>query len=240
MPARFPGYEPRGTIPAVLLPFHDDLSIDEASYRAHLRDVGGVAGVTAITTNAHASEVAPVTRRSRAGPRGHARRDRRPHPRGERYLCRWHPAGGAAGEAGGGRRCLRAAHLPARRAGARQCGAAGLPGRPCPRHRRRHRPAADRFPVSGGDRPDLSARHAGEAGRGGAELPRHQGLVQRPGAGGEAYRGAARPAPPGERAVDPQRLALRLAGHRRRWFALRLGQRDRRVAGAAVRCGAGR
>ena len=58
MPARFPGYEPRGTIPAVLLPFHDDLSIDEATYRAHLRDVGGVAGVTGITTNAHASEVA--------------------------------------------------------------------------------------------------------------------------------------------------------------------------------------
>ena len=58
MPARFPGYDPKGVIPAVLLPFHDDLSIDEASYRAHLRDVGGVAGVAAITTNAHASEVA--------------------------------------------------------------------------------------------------------------------------------------------------------------------------------------
>ena len=58
MPAHFPGYEPRGTIPAVLLPFHDDLSIDEATYRAHLRDVGGVAGVIGITTNAHASEVA--------------------------------------------------------------------------------------------------------------------------------------------------------------------------------------
>ncbi|WP_431269697.1 dihydrodipicolinate synthase family protein [Dankookia sp. P2] len=58
MPARFPGHEPRGTIPAVLLPFHDDLSIDEVSYRAHLRDVASVRGVTAITTNAHASEVA--------------------------------------------------------------------------------------------------------------------------------------------------------------------------------------
>jgi 4-hydroxy-tetrahydrodipicolinate synthase len=58
MPARFPGFEPRGVIPAVLLPFQDDLSIDEAAYRAHLRDVGGVRGVTAITTNAHASEVA--------------------------------------------------------------------------------------------------------------------------------------------------------------------------------------
>ncbi len=51
-------YVPAGVIPAVLLPFHDDLSIDEASYRAHLRDVGAVKGVSAITVNAHASEVA--------------------------------------------------------------------------------------------------------------------------------------------------------------------------------------
>lgn len=53
-----PAYVPAGVIPAVLLPFHDDLSIDEASYRAHLRDVGAVAGISAITVNAHASEVA--------------------------------------------------------------------------------------------------------------------------------------------------------------------------------------
>src|ERR1043165_5743829 len=32
-------YTPSGVIPAVLLPFHEDLSIDESSYRAHLRDV---------------------------------------------------------------------------------------------------------------------------------------------------------------------------------------------------------
>jgi 4-hydroxy-tetrahydrodipicolinate synthase len=51
-------YVPGGVIPAVLLPFHDDLSIDEASYRAHLRDVSAVQGVSAITVNAHASEVA--------------------------------------------------------------------------------------------------------------------------------------------------------------------------------------
>ena len=53
-----PGYLPAGVIPAVLLPFHDDLTIDEASYRAHLRDVAAVEGVSAITVNAHASEVA--------------------------------------------------------------------------------------------------------------------------------------------------------------------------------------
>lgn len=51
-------YIPQGVIPAVLLPFHEDLSIDEAAYRAHLRDVSAVEGVSAITTNAHASEVA--------------------------------------------------------------------------------------------------------------------------------------------------------------------------------------
>jgi len=45
----------------VLLPFNDDLSIDEASYRAHLRDVAAVEGISAITVNAHASEVASCT-----------------------------------------------------------------------------------------------------------------------------------------------------------------------------------
>ena len=54
-------YVPGGVIPAVLLPFHDDLSIDEASYRAHLRDVAAVEGLSAITVNAHASEVASCT-----------------------------------------------------------------------------------------------------------------------------------------------------------------------------------
>ena len=51
-------YVPGGVIPAVLLPFHDDLSIDEVSYRAHLRNVAAVDGISAITVNAHASEVA--------------------------------------------------------------------------------------------------------------------------------------------------------------------------------------
>src|SRR5262245_56662900 len=58
---RMPEYVPSGVIPAVLLPFHDDLSIDEASYRAHLRDVASVEGLSAITVTAHASEVASCT-----------------------------------------------------------------------------------------------------------------------------------------------------------------------------------
>jgi 4-hydroxy-tetrahydrodipicolinate synthase len=55
---RFSDFIPQGVIPAVILPFHDDLSIDEASYRRHLRDVTATPGLSAITTNAHASEIA--------------------------------------------------------------------------------------------------------------------------------------------------------------------------------------
>jgi len=51
-------WNPEGVIPAVLLPFHEDLSIDEASFRAHLRDVAAVEGLSAITINAHSTEVA--------------------------------------------------------------------------------------------------------------------------------------------------------------------------------------
>jgi 4-hydroxy-tetrahydrodipicolinate synthase len=51
-------YIPHGVIPALLLPFHEDLSIDEAAFRAHLRDAASVGGISAVTINAHASEVA--------------------------------------------------------------------------------------------------------------------------------------------------------------------------------------
>lgn len=50
-------YDCSGVIPACLLPLNDDLSIDERSYRKHLRDVAGTRGVAAITVNGHASEV---------------------------------------------------------------------------------------------------------------------------------------------------------------------------------------
>ena len=55
--SRHPDFVPQGVIPAVLLPFHEDLSIDEPSFRAHLRDVGAVQGLSAITINAHSTEV---------------------------------------------------------------------------------------------------------------------------------------------------------------------------------------
>src|SRR5205823_5106300 len=55
---RHANYIPHGVIPAVLLPFNDDLSIDEKSFRAHLRDVAATTGISAITINAHSTEVA--------------------------------------------------------------------------------------------------------------------------------------------------------------------------------------
>jgi 4-hydroxy-tetrahydrodipicolinate synthase len=54
-------FVPQGVIPAVLLPFADDLSIDEASFRRHLSGVAATAGISAITVNAHSTEVASCT-----------------------------------------------------------------------------------------------------------------------------------------------------------------------------------
>ena len=55
---RHKSYVPHGVIPAVLLPFNDDLSIDEPGFRKHLRDVAATDGISAITINAHSTEVA--------------------------------------------------------------------------------------------------------------------------------------------------------------------------------------
>jgi 4-hydroxy-tetrahydrodipicolinate synthase len=56
MPGK-PAFQPKGVIPATLLAFNDDFSIDEATTRAHLKDCASVRGVTGITVNGHASEV---------------------------------------------------------------------------------------------------------------------------------------------------------------------------------------
>src|SRR3954467_13059964 len=55
---RHASYLPHGVIPAILLPFNDDLSIDERAFRAHIRDAGGTEGISALTINAHSTEVA--------------------------------------------------------------------------------------------------------------------------------------------------------------------------------------
>ncbi len=58
---RHADYVPHGVIPAVLLPFAEDLTIDERSFRAHLRDVAATPGLSAVTINAHSTEVASCT-----------------------------------------------------------------------------------------------------------------------------------------------------------------------------------
>jgi 4-hydroxy-tetrahydrodipicolinate synthase len=54
-----------GVMPANLLPFRADLSIDEAAYRAHLRWLADTRGVTGIVANGHAAEVSSLTREER-------------------------------------------------------------------------------------------------------------------------------------------------------------------------------
>src|SRR5271163_92224 len=58
---RHANYQPQGVIPAVLLPFADDLTIDERSFRKHLSDVAATEGLSALTINAHSTEVASCT-----------------------------------------------------------------------------------------------------------------------------------------------------------------------------------
>ena len=58
---RFKGFEPSGVIPATLLAFNNDFSIDEAETRRHLTYVAETRGITAITVNGHASEVHACT-----------------------------------------------------------------------------------------------------------------------------------------------------------------------------------
>jgi 4-hydroxy-tetrahydrodipicolinate synthase len=54
-----------GVMPANLLPFKADLSIDEAAYRRHLRWLADTRGVTGIVANGHAAEVSSLDREER-------------------------------------------------------------------------------------------------------------------------------------------------------------------------------
>ena len=58
---RHASYLPNGVIPAILLPFNDDLSIDERAFRSHIQDVAATEGLSALTINAHSTEVASCT-----------------------------------------------------------------------------------------------------------------------------------------------------------------------------------
>jgi 4-hydroxy-tetrahydrodipicolinate synthase len=54
-----------GIMPANILPFRADLSIDEPAYRKHLRWLADTPGVTGIVANGHAAEVASLSRDER-------------------------------------------------------------------------------------------------------------------------------------------------------------------------------
>ena len=54
-----------GIMPANILPFKADLSVDEPAYRAHLRWLADTPGVTGIVANGHAAEVASLSREER-------------------------------------------------------------------------------------------------------------------------------------------------------------------------------
>jgi 4-hydroxy-tetrahydrodipicolinate synthase len=54
-----------GIMPANLVPFRADLSIDEPAYRRHLRWLADTPGVTGIVANGHASEVSSLLREER-------------------------------------------------------------------------------------------------------------------------------------------------------------------------------
>jgi 4-hydroxy-tetrahydrodipicolinate synthase len=54
-----------GVVPANVLPFRDNLSIDEDGYRAHLERLAGTPGVGGVTCNGHAGEVASLDRGER-------------------------------------------------------------------------------------------------------------------------------------------------------------------------------
>src|SRR2546429_9966019 len=54
-----------GVMPANILPFKADLSIDEAAYRRHLRALADTRGVTGIVANGHAAEVSSLSREER-------------------------------------------------------------------------------------------------------------------------------------------------------------------------------
>ena len=123
---RHPDFVPQGVIPAVLLPFHDDLSIDEASFRAHLHDVGSVQGLSAITINAHSTEVASCTRGRAASRHGDRRRgSRRQIADHSRRLGGRQPGGRADRPAGAGRRGFGAAGVSAGALHARPVGRDG-------------------------------------------------------------------------------------------------------------------
>ena len=212
--ARHSSFIPAGVIPAVLLPFEDDLAIDEMSFRAHLRHVAAVEGLSAVTVNAHSTEVASCTFEEQRRVMEIAADevgDRLPIVHGVWADGSQEAARIARAAAAGG-----ASALLVFPPGAVHPRAECRDGdRPFQAHCGRGARLADhRLPVSAGDRPGLSAGDAAQAPRCGAADPRHQGLDQQCAAPRMAGAHPAEPAAAGERAVHPFVLADEFAGAR--------------------------
>ena len=110
---RHPTYVPHGVIPAVILPFHDDLSIDEASFRKHLRDVTRPRGFR----RSPSTRIRPKSRPAPSTSRGASSRSRseigdKTADR-QRHLGRRQPGGRAPRQDGDRRRRLGAAGVSA-------------------------------------------------------------------------------------------------------------------------------
>lgn len=61
MAAKFPNYVPTGVIPAALMPYNEDLSIDEKALRSHIRDMASVRGISALCVNGVSQEIPGLT-----------------------------------------------------------------------------------------------------------------------------------------------------------------------------------
>jgi 4-hydroxy-tetrahydrodipicolinate synthase len=61
MSRRFPDFRPRGVIPAALLPFKSDLSIDEPALRRHILHIANTEGINSICVNGSSQEAFSLT-----------------------------------------------------------------------------------------------------------------------------------------------------------------------------------
>ena len=148
-------YIPYGVSPAVLLPFDDDLAIDEAAFRKHLRDVAATDGISAITINAHSTEVASCTFDEQRKVLDIARDEigaRLPLVNG--IWADGSPEAARIARIGNRRWRLRASGVPARAVHARPIAADGA--RAFFAHRGSERSLDHRLPISDRKRPGLS------------------------------------------------------------------------------------
>jgi len=235
---RHASYVPHGVIPAVLLPFENDLSIDEPSFRRHLRDVAAVEGLSAITINAHSTEVSsctfeeqrrvldiaqdeiggpPADRQRRLGPTQPGGRAHRPHGgRGWRL--------GAAGVPAGAVHARPVAADGGSRISSAFADATDLPL------------IVFEYPIVTGQ-----AIRATRCSKLCEEVPTIRAIKDWIGnvAITNGISAPCKACRAGERAHHAQRLAVLVLGARLQWPAVRLRQRDRRFAGAIVPRGAG-